>query len=339
MERTTKHRTRDAWIAACCLLLVSAAVITVSLNTGSIRLSPLEVWHTLIGFGTDDQRLILFEYRLPRILITCLAGIGLGIAGAVLQGVSRNALADPGILGINAGAGFGLIVFVSFFRLMEGPTALWIPLFTFAGGILVALVIFLFSYDRFRGLLVIRLILVGIGVEAGIGAVTLFLSLRLDEEVYSFAARWLAGSVWGRDWIHVWALLPWVALLVPLIYAKAKTLDVLTLGDEIAAGVGTHVTRGRIVLLAMAVALSSASVAMAGGIGFIGLVAPHIARRLAGPGHRAFLPVAGLAGLVILVTADTIGRSVFQPNAVPAGIVVALIGGPYFIYLLLKQKT
>ncbi|MBB6672945.1 FecCD family ABC transporter permease [Cohnella nanjingensis] len=338
-ERNVGSRSGKA-VAACAILTVVAlAVILVGLNTGTLRLSPAEVGRTLFGYGPADGSIALFEYRMPRIFVTVLAGIGLGTAGAVLQGVSRNALADPGILGLYAGAAFGLIAFVSFFRTMEGPAALLIPLFTFAGGIVIAVIVFALSYDRYRGLLPIRLILVGIAVEAGFSAVTLFLSLRLDENTYAFAARWLAGSVWGRDWINAWALLPWIAVLVPYVYSRSRTLDVLAIGDDRATGLGIAVTRHRIALLAAAVALSCASVSMAGGIGFIGLISPHIARKLAGPIHRHFLPVSGLTGMVILVTADTIGRSVFAPNAIPAGVVVAALGAPFFLYLLLRHKT
>ncbi|MCS7461922.1 iron ABC transporter permease [Paenibacillus doosanensis] len=339
IEGLARRRTRRAVIASLALAIIVLVVIIVSLNTGSIRLSPLTVAKTLLGYGSGQDTMILFEYRLPRIVVTILAGIGLGVSGAILQGISRNALADPGILGIHAGAAFGLIVFISFFRTMEGPAALWIPLFTFTGGVLIAAVIFALAYDRFRGLLPIRLILVGIAVEAGVSAVTLFLSLRLDQDTYAFAARWLAGSVWGRDWVHAAALAPWIILLVPLAYMNSRSLDLFAMGDEVATGVGSPVTKSRIAMLALAVALSCASVAMAGGIGFIGLIAPHIAKRLAGPQHRHFLPVAAMIGLVIMVTADTIGRSIFQPNAIPAGVVVAAIGGPYFIYLLFRSKT
>ncbi|WP_059052083.1 FecCD family ABC transporter permease [Paenibacillus senegalimassiliensis] len=337
-EILVRKRFRRAVAFSLIFSLVAVIVVLISLNTGSISLSPASVWQTMMGYGTNEEKMILFDYRLPRIIITMLAGIGLGVSGAAFQGTTRNALADPGILGINTGAALGLIIFVSFFRTMEGPLSLLIPIFTFAGGTLSAFIIFLFAYDRHRGILPIRLILVGIAVAAGISAVTLILSLKLDEETYSFAARWLAGSVWGRDWIHVWSLLPWVALLVPFIYSRSQTLDILSLGDEIAHSLGSHVTRERLLLLGTAVALTCASVSVAGGIGFIGLVAPHIAKRLTGPQHRYFLPVAALIGLVILVTADTIGRSIFRPNAIPAGVVVALVGGPYFLYLLFKSK-
>ncbi len=339
IEQLSRSRVRRALIASAALLVIAIAVIAISLNTGSLRLTPLAVLRTLLGGGSSDENLVMFEYRLPRIIVTMLAGIGLGISGAILQGVSRNALADPGILGINAGAALGLMLFVSFFRSMEGPAALLIPLFTFMGGAVTAVIIFLFAYDRHRGIIPARLILVGIAVAAGISSLTLLLSLRLDPNIYAFAARWLAGSVWGREWEHVWALLPWIVLLVPFVYSRSRTLDLFAMGDDAAASVGSPVSRDRIIFLSIAVAISCASVAMVGGIGFIGLAAPHIARRLAGPQHRFFLPVAGMVGLVILVLADTIGRSVFQPNAIPAGVVVAAIGGPYFLYLLFKTKT
>ncbi len=337
-QLNVRKQRRAIWITGL-MVAIAIVIVLISLNTGSIRLSPLRVMWTWLGQGSTVENLIMFQYRLPRILITILAGIGLGVAGAVLQGVSRNSLADPGILGINAGAGFGLIIFVSFFRTMEGPIALLIPLFTFGGGVLIALVIFMLSYDRQRGLLPIRLILVGIAVAAGVSAITLLLSLKLDPDTYAFAATWLAGSVWGREWVNVWALLPWIALFVPWVYLRSRTLDMFALGDEIAASLGNSTTRSRIVLLLLAVGLASSSVAMVGSIGFIGLIAPHIARQLVGARHQHFVPVAAMIGMIMLLSADTIGRSIFQPNFVPAGVVVALIGGPYFIYILFKKTV
>lgn len=320
------------------LILICVCVILYSLHTGSIRLSPYEVLRTLVGLGSEDDSLVLFEYRLPRIVITILAGMGLGISGAILQGLYRNSLADPGVLGIHAGAAFGLIVFVSFFRSLEGMISLVLPLFTFAGAVLVAVLIVLLAYDRHKGVLPIRLILVGIALAAGFSAITLFLSLRLDEGTYAFAARWLAGNVWGREWANVLALLPWIILLIPYAWLQSKVLDALLLGDEVATSIGAPVQRKRFLLMGTAVALASVSVSMAGGVGFIGLAAPHLARRLVGPLHQYMLPIAGLIGVVILVAADTIGRSIFQPNAIPAGVVVAAVGAPYFLYLLAKTK-
>ncbi|CKI59615.1 iron compound ABC transporter permease [Streptococcus pneumoniae] len=144
--------------------------------------------------------------------------------------------------------------------------------------------------------------------------------------------------MWGRDWIHVLALLPWIFILTPYAWLKSKTLNALSLGDSVAAGLGVSVQKERLLLLATAVGLSCASVSMAGGIGFIGLVAPHIARKLVGTTYQHFLPLAGIIGMIILVLADTIGRSIFEPNSIPAGIVVATLGAPYFLYLLTKTK-
>ncbi|WP_153977134.1 FecCD family ABC transporter permease [Paenibacillus xylanilyticus] len=338
MRSTVPSRGKRSITVSVTLLCIACAVIVISLNTGTIRLSPLAVLQTLLGHGSPDDQIVLFDYRLPRILITVLAGAGLGISGAALQGITRNPLADPGILGLHAGAALGLMVFVSLSYSMDGSIALLIPLFTFAGGFISALIIMLLAYDRHNGVSPIKLILVGIAVAAGFHALTLYLSLRLDEDTYSFAARWLAGSVWGRDWIHVQALLPWIVVCVPYIWSRSKTLDAFGLGDAAATGIGTPVRSQRIWLLLCTVALSAISVSMAGGIGFIGLAAPHLARRLVGPMHRHLIPAAGLIGMVILVTADTLGRTIFQPNAIPAGIVVAAIGAPYFLYLLVRTK-
>ncbi|WP_416291850.1 FecCD family ABC transporter permease [Paenibacillus illinoisensis] len=338
MRSTVPSRGKRSIAVSVTLLCIACAVIVISLNTGTIRLSPLAVLQTLLGHGSPDDQIVLFDYRLPRILITVLAGAGLGISGAALQGITRNPLADPGILGLHAGAALGLMVFVSLSYSMDGSIALLIPLFTFAGGFISALIIMLLAYDRHNGVSPIKLILVGIAVAAGFHALTLYLSLRLDEDTYSFAARWLAGSVWGRDWIHVQALLPWIVVCVPYIWSRSKTLDAFGLGDAAATGIGTPVRSQRIWLLLCTVALSAISVSMAGGIGFIGLAAPHLARRLVGPMHRHLIPAAGLIGMVILVTADTLGRTIFQPNAIPAGIVVAAIGAPYFLYLLVRTK-
>ncbi|MFC5363354.1 MULTISPECIES: FecCD family ABC transporter permease [Peribacillus] len=329
---------KRAYTVTMVFILMSIVAVLISLNTGTLRISPLKVIQTLFGYGDFKSSTVLFDYRMPRILITMLAGVGLGISGAILQGLSRNPLADPGILGLHAGASFGLIIFVTYFHSLDEKASILIPLFTFSGGVLTAFLIVLLAFDRYKGIPPIRLILVGIAISAGFSAITLFLSLRLDEETYSFASRWLVGNVWGRDWIHVIALFPWILILAPYAWFQSNTLNALSLGDDVAAGLGASVQKQRLLMLVTAVGLSCASVAMAGGIGFIGLVAPHLARRLVGPMYQHFLPVAGLIGLIILVLADTIGRSIFQPNAIPAGIVVAAIGAPYFLYLLTKTK-
>ncbi|QUL52361.1 iron ABC transporter permease [Paenibacillus tritici] len=332
------RRSRDVSI----LILLAALIVIlflVSMNTGFMRLSPFEVLHTLSGNGTRQQQLILFDFRLPRIVISLLIGAGFAVAGSILQGLSRNALAEPSTLGINAGAGFAVLIFISFVPATTAAPIFVLPLLALAGASLTAALVYFLSYRRADGLSPTRLILIGIAVGAGIYAFQLILSLRLDPQNYQFVAIWLAGKIWGGDWRFVLALLPWIMIFVPFACYKARVLNVLNLGDETSKGLGMPLERERLLLLAAAVALAGACVSVSGGIGFVGLIAPHLARRLVGPRHQIMLPVAALSGALLLLTADTIGRWILQPAEIPTGIVVAIIGAPYFLYLLAKSKA
>lgn len=330
-----KKRKRAAWITAVLLVLIVASFI-ISLNTGFIRLSPFEVISTMAGFGTEQQELILYQFRLPRIVIAILAGMGLAVSGAILQGIVRNPLADPGIIGINAGAGLAVMLFISFFSTELGNTVFAIPFFALAGGGLTAVVIYAFSYKKDEGVSPIRLILVGVAVAAGINALMIVLTLQLDPESYQFLATWQAGSIWGSNWSFVLALLPWLIVLIPFALLKSSVLDVLNLGDQTAVSLGADLEKERRILLAVAVGLAAASVSVSGGIGFVGLIAPHITRQLIGSRHRYVIPVSALIGALLVLSADTIGRIIMQPSEIPAGVVVAVIGAPYFLYLLAK---
>ncbi|MFD2412955.1 iron ABC transporter permease [Paenibacillus rhizoplanae] len=332
------RRSREAGILTLLAVLI-VILFLVSMNTGFMRLSPLEVLHTLSGNGTKQQQLILFDFRLPRIVISLLIGAGFAVAGAILQGLSRNALAEPSTLGINAGAGFAVLIFISFVPATTAAPILVLPLLALAGASLTATLVYFLSYRREDGLSPTRLILIGIAVGAGIYAFQLILSLRLDPQNYQFVAIWLAGKIWGGDWRFVLALLPWILILLPFAFYKARVLNVLNLGDELSKGLGLPLERERRWLLAAAVALAGACVSVSGSIGFVGLIAPHLARRLVGPRHQILLPAAALLGALLLLTADTIGRWILQPAEVPAGIVVAIIGAPYFLYLLATSKA
>lgn len=334
-------RTRRVREISILSLLTAGIVIMfiVSMNTGLMRLSPLDVLHTLLGSGSKQQNLILFDFRLPRIVISLLIGAGFAVAGCILQGLSRNALAEPSTLGINAGAGFAVLIFISFFPATTAAPIFVLPLLALAGAALTAALIYFLSYRREDGLSPTRMILIGIAVGAGIYAFQLILSLRLDPQNYQFVAIWLAGKIWGGDWRFVLALLPWILVLLPFAFYKARVLNVLNLGDETSKGLGLPLERERLMLLAAAVALAGSCVSVSGGIGFVGLIAPHLARRLVGPRHQILLPAAALTGALLLLTADTIGRWILQPSEIPTGIVVAIIGAPYFLYLLAKSKA
>lgn len=328
-----------AWATMIVLLALIAGALVVSMNTGYIRLTPGEVITTLFGMGTAKQSLILFEFRLPRIVISILVGAGLALSGAILQGLSRNPLADPGILGINAGAGLAVVLFISFYPIKAAAPVFLMPLLALIGAGATAALIYALAFKRSSGLSPTRLILVGIAVAAGISAAMIVLTIKLDPRNYQFVATWLAGSVWGTNWKFVLALLPWIVLLVPYVIYKASVINVLALGDPVATGLGTPIERERLRLLAAAVALAASCVAVGGGIGFVGLIGPHLARQLVGPRHQYLLPASALTGGLLLIVADTVARWIVQPSEIPVGIVVSIIGAPYFLYLLAKSRV
>jgi iron complex transport system permease protein len=340
-EKTTRHkegvRRRCTLIVAVfsALLLLSFAV---SMSTGYTGLSPLDIARILTGSGTPQEELILFEFRLPRIVISVFVGMGLALAGCIIQSVTRNALADPGLLGINAGAGIMVILFSLFIGRMSFYSVFLLPVLALCGASLTAVLIYALAYRKSDGVAPLRLILVGIAVQAGIAAVTMLLVVKFDDTQLADFATWQAGSIWGSNWQYVLALLPWLALLVPFVLTKSRVLDVLLLGNETAISLGIPLGREQVKLLAAAVALAASSVAVSGSIGFVGLIAPHLARRLVGSRHHILLPVCALTGAVLVSVADTIARSIVQPAEIPAGIIVAVIGAPYFLYLLAKSK-
>lgn len=306
----------------------------------------LEVLQTFLRIDPNDKHdLVIFEFRLPRIVIAALVGIGLGIAGTVIQGVTRNGLADPGILGINAGAGASIVIFMFFFQMSATNiladswyTIFLMPLFGFVGGTLAAAIIFIFSWKN--GVLDMqRLILTGIAIGSGFGALSLYISLKMNANDYEMAAVWISGSIYNANWAFVLSILPWVVILSYVIYRKSHLLDYLQLEDTSAKSLGISVEKEKSILLICSIGLVSACVSVSGGIGFIGLMAPHIAKRLVGIQHRFVVPMSAAIGMFLLVLSDYIAKTVFEPSELPVGIVVSIIGIPYFLYLLIKTKA
>lgn len=340
-SKNEEYKRKTALRNVAVVLIFSVLLILsfiVSMNTGYSKLSPLDTLRTLFGGGSNKENLILFGFRLPRIVISMLVGAGLALSGCIIQGVSRNALADPGLLGINAGAGLTVILFVLFFGSQSYLSVFTLPFLALLGGGLAAILIYALAYKREGGLAPIRLILTGVAMQAGLSALTTVLVVKLDETQFDFVATWQTGSIWGSNWKFVLALLPWLLLLIPYVLSKSRALDVLSLGDDIAYGLGASVEKERRRLLVSAVALAASCVAVSGSISFVGLIAPHLARRLVGPRHRILLPVCALAGAVLVSVSDTVARVIAQPFEIPTGIMVAIIGAPYFLYLLVKNK-
>ncbi|QHT58822.1 iron ABC transporter permease [Paenibacillus lycopersici] len=332
------HKRRRNTIVVLTLFVLIILTFVLSMDTGFIRLSPLDLLRTLSGSGTDQQDLILFDFRLPRIVISILIGAGLAVSGCVLQAISRNALADPGILGINAGAGLAVLTFVAFYSSTSSAPAFMLPILAWIGAGVAALLVFLISFRKHQGLSSNRLLMNGIAVNSGISALTIVISLRLNPEQFQFVSTWMAGSIWGKDWNFVLSLLPFIVVLLPFVFYKAHTANVLNLGNAMATGLGASVNREQLLLLAAAVGLAGSCVAISGSIGFVGLIIPHLARRLVGARYQILLPTTALAGALLVLAADTLGRWVFQPSEIPAGLVVAVIGAPYFMYLLVRAK-
>ncbi|MDK8181341.1 iron ABC transporter permease [Paenibacillus sp. UMB4589-SE434] len=321
------------------IVLVALITITivVGLGIGYSSLSYDRLLPTLFGQGTFKESFVLFSIRLPRIIITLLAGMALALSGAILQGITRNDLADPGIIGINSGAGMAIALFVLYFPIDTGSFVYILPLIAFLGAMLTAGLIYLFSYNRTSGLQPVRLVLVGVGFSLALSGFMIVLISSAERTQVDFIAKWIAGNIWGTDWPFIWALLPWLVVLIPFTLYKANRLNLLALNEPVAIGVGVQIEKERIVLLLAAVALAASAVSVTGGIAFVGLMAPHIAKSLVGPRHQLFLPLAILLGGWLLLIADTIGRNVAEPDGIPVGIMVALIGAPYFVYLLLKK--
>ena len=323
-------------VIGCALLLIISLII--SMNTGYIKMSPLDVLRTLFGRGTEKEKLILFDFRLPRIIVSMLVGAGLSLSGCIIQSVSKNPLADSGLLGINAGASLMVILYVIIFSAESFLSVFTLPFLALIGAGATAIIVYLLSYKKDEGIETIRLILTGVAIQAGISALTTLLVVKLDDTQYNFVVSWMSGSIWGSSWKFVIAILPWLLVLIPYILRKSYVMDILNFSDDIAYSLGVSVNKERKKLLAVAVSLAASCVAVSGSISFVGLIAPHLSRRLVGPRHRVLLLTSILVGSVLVSIADTIGRVIIEPSQIPTGIVVAIIGAPYFIYLLSNSK-
>jgi iron complex transport system permease protein len=329
----TRVHTRRPALTLGTLSVLCLAVAFATMGLGAVRVPQPHAIEALFGHGTVDQVRTIRDYELPRILMAFLIGTGLAVSGCVCQGVTRNPLAAPEIIGVVKGAALG-----SVFLLLAFPTAAlsYLPPAAFAGGLGAMVIVYLVSYKD-GATTPVRLALVGIAVSAFCEAIIRYVMI---DEAHGIGAAlvWLTGSLAAIDMKRVWETLPWVAVLVPLVGFYAYRLDLLQLGDDMAHGLGVAVERTRRLTLLFAVLLASVCVAAAGSLLFIGLIAPHMARRLVGSRHAVLLPAAALIGTLMLLVADAIGRGADSPIELPAGMVTAVIGAPYFVYLLTRSQ-
>jgi iron complex transport system permease protein len=313
------------------LAALAGLVFCISLSVGDFPIPLRQVVPAIFGFGDPAANLIVHTLRLPRALTGLMVGLAFGCSGAIFQTLARNPLASPDILGVTQGASLAAVAIITLNVL--GTNVL--PVAAFAGGIVTALIIYVLAYRR--GVSSYRLVLVGIGVGEVASALTIYLLTKAQLNDAANATAWLAGSLNGRGWESAIPVTISIGILLPAALMLAASLRVLSLGDDTAKGVGLGVERTRLSLLVVAVALAGAGVAAAGPIAFVAFVSAPIARRLIrGPGP-AMIPSA-LAGALLVLAADLIGRRLFAPTEIPVGIITGIIGAPYLLWLLARAN-
>ncbi|RHW37496.1 iron ABC transporter permease [Lysinibacillus yapensis] len=320
--------------------IATAFIFIISTGIGEMTISPLSVVKVFLGGGTEMEQLVVTSFRLPRIIVALMVGISLAVAGGILQGMIRNPLASPDILGITGGAAVAVVGFLAFFSDENNALTVsikWLPLAAFIGAGIVAILVYILAWKN--GVSPFRLVLMGIGVSALMQALTTLMMILGPIYRASQANIWITGTVNGSTWDNVSVLVPLTVSLVLIVLFMTRNMNIQELGDDIATGVGSHVQRQRLIFMIISTALIGVSVAFAGGIGFVGLMAPHIARRLVGSSFGALLPVSALIGGILVMLADLVGRTLFSPLEVPAGVFTSAIGAPYFIYLLFRTRN
>ncbi len=330
--RVTVARARSfrlrAGLTAATLVLISGLILSLAL--GAVHVPIGELARIALGSGDDTFRRIVLDARLPRALVALVAGCNLAIAGALLQSVTRNPLADPGIIGVTAGAGMAATIVLA-----AAPNAAgMLPVAAFAGAMASAMFVYAVSWRPGSGASPVRMVLAGVAVNAMLGAVIGVLITAFADRVPALMF-WTAGSFNGRGWMHLRLLLPYSIAGIVLAAAITPRVRVLELGDDAAATMGVPVERTRLIAFAAASLLAGAAASVAGLVGFVGLVVPHLVRLILGS-NRMVIPVSAVVGAALLLWSDLAARTVLAPSELPVGVITGLIGGPYFIYLLTR---
>lgn len=305
-----------------------------SLAVGKINLSPMTLLSVVSGQADASLVFIVEQLRAPRLVLAALVGAALALSGLILQSIIRNPLASPDLLGITSGASAAAVLYLSFLSAAWGAQLL--PLAAICGAGMAALVIYLLSWNQ--GASPLRMVLIGVGVSTLLAAVTTFILVFSPLTTTLSAYVWLTGSVYGASWPEPRALAGWLLLTLPLLVLLARQVRMQQLDDGLAQGIGVQVQWLRAGLLVVSVALAGLAVAWGGAIAFVGLIAPHIAKRLMPAGFTGQALMSALIGANLIMLADLAGRTLFLPLDLPAGIFVAVLGTPFFLYLLINQR-
>ena len=318
-------------IGACVVGVSIIAGLLASLALGAVDISVAEVLAVFAGDAAETTRRIVLDARLPRALCAVLAGCNLAVSGVLLQSVTRNPLADPGLIGITAGAGMAATVVLA---VLPGVAVL-LPIAAFIGAMVSAVFVYAVSWRPGGGASPVRMILAGVAVNAILGAVIGLLITAFADRIPA-VMFWTTGSFNGRGWQHLRLMLPYSIVGMVMAMSLHRSMRVLELGDDAASTMGVRVERTRLIAFAAASLLAGSAASVAGLVGFIGLVVPHLVRLVLGT-NRFVLPVSAFAGASVLLWSDLLARTVLAPSELPVGVVTGLIGGPYFIYLLYRS--
>lgn len=316
-------------ILVCFLIAALSAAIT-SLIKGAINIPVAEVIQAALGKGNGVNAQVIWNIRLPRTLVGGLVGMNLAIAGAILQSVMRNPLADPHIIGISSGAGLAGVMILILFPHMEylvTPAA-------FAGAMGASIMVYLLAWKG--GIRPVRIILAGVAVSAFLGAGISALMVFFSDRVHG-ALMWMVGGLSARSWPHFYIIMPYSIVGGLLAFWYVQKLNVLSLGDDVARSLGLNVENTRLTTTAIAALLAASAVSVSGLLGFVGLIVPHAARLLVGSDYRFLLPASALLGMGTVVLCDTVARTLFAPVELPVGIIMAAVGAPFFLYLLRRE--
>ena len=316
--------------AGLCALTVG---LLASFALGAVYVSPADVVDAIFGESDRVSRQIVWNLRIPRSLLACLVGANLAVAGALLQGIMRNPLAAPTTVGVSSGAGLAATAVLI---LAPGLPA-YLPLLAFSGGMTAAVAVYLLSWQPALGTSPVRMILAGVAVTTMLGALTMGLMTAFSDRVQP-VVLWMAGNLVARSWNHFGLVWPYSLLGLLGALLLVRHLNVMQLGDETARGLGVPVERVRFIAMAIASLLAASAVSVAGLVGFVGLMVPHVMRLLGGHNHAYVVAASAVGGATLLVWADLAARLVVAPLEVPVGILTALIGGPFFIFLLYKRR-
>ena len=330
--RTNITLKKTKLISSIIILFVLLIIVSIfSLSKGSVIIPNKDIWLAVFQKGNQINQTIIWELRLPRLIASLLVGSSLGMSGALLQGMLRNGLASPYLLGISAGSGLVIVSFITF-----GLAQIFIPISAWFGALLTTLIVFMISKNGNK-ISVERLILGGVAISSLFGAIQATLILQVEDGRIQAALTWLIGSLNARGWSEI--RITWIPILFALLIGLflSKQLNLLSLGEELSTSLGNSLLRSRCLIGAVATLLSASAVSIGGLIGFIGLVVPHFSRLLIGNDYKYVLPFSALIGALTLSTADLIARS--GPIEIPVGIVTSLLGAPVFIIILYKRSS